>query len=202
MADWTDKGVQRRVISYSGFRLDGLGDLLPRAQGASVLDIGCNRGHVSFDLFTHGARVLHGCDNSEDAIRHANELFADYRSAEAKFEVVDLAKGVAPLALAFQQRTYDIVLFLAVYHKLRRAMAMHDLETLIGYLASLTERFFVWRGDREQVAEIEPILKKEGLRRVHYSEICEIMLPQFKEPVIQPAGIWARTNAVDRPPTK
>jgi len=201
MADWTDKGVQRRVISYSGFRLDGLADLLARANGASVLDIGCNRGHVCFDLFTHGARVLHGCDNSEDTIRHANELFADYRSAEAKFEVVDLAGGVKAVADAFPDRQYDMVLYLAVHHKLRRVMSADALRDLIAYLSRRCARFFVWRGDREQLPEIERALDR-GFRRVHYSEICEIMLPEFKEPVIQPAAIWSRSSAVDRPPTK
>jgi len=197
VADWTDKGVQRRVISYSGFRLDGLGDLLPRARGASVLDIGCNRGHVSFDLMHHGALVLRGCDNSEDAIRHANELFADYRHADARFDVIDLSKDIP-----FPAERFDIVLYLAVHHKLKRAMEFSKLQELVLDLASRCNRFFVWRGDREQLKEIEPLLRLRGFKRVHYSEICEIMLPQFKEPVMQPAAIWARTNAVDRPPTQ
>lgn len=202
MADWTDKGVQRRIISHSGFRLDGLGDLLPRAQGASVFDVGCNRGHVSHDLMYYGAAVLHGCDISADAIRHANELFADYRHVDAQFEVVDLTRGSEAILKVFTERCYDIVLYLAVHHKLRRAMAPGDLWDFIDWLAMHCDRFFVWRGDREQVKEIEPRLFRRGFKRVSYSEICEIVLPQFTEPVAQPAAIWARTDAVDRPPTK
>jgi len=191
---WTDKGVQRRIISHSGFRLDGLGDLLPRAAGASVFDVGCNRGHVCFDLMHHGASVLHGCDNSAETIRHANELFADYRHAQYKFEVVDLSIGGAAITKAFGEQRYDLTLMLAVYHKLRRVMPLHELVELVGFLAERTTKFFVWRGSREELPEFEPTLIAEGFRRVHYSEICEIMLREYTETVAQPAAIWSRLD--------
>lgn len=192
---WTDQGVQRRVISHSGFRLDGLGDLLPRALGASVFDVGCNRAHVCYHLMLYGASVLHGCDNSEETIRHANELFADYRHVEHKFRVVDLTQGGAAIDKAFgTEQKYDFMMFLAVYHKLHRVMGLNDLLTLVGYLADRTNKYFVWRGSREEKLEIEPIVLSRGFRLVHYSEICEIMLREYTEPVAQPSAVWARTD--------
>jgi len=191
---WTDKGVQRRIISHSGFRLDGLGDLLPRAAGASVFDVGCNRGHVCFDLMHHGASILHGCDNSAETIRHANELFADYRHAQYKFEVVDLTGGGAAITKAFGEQRYDITLMLAVYHKLSRVMPSDRLFELVQYLVNRTEKYFVWRGSREERDEFSPMVLREGFREVHYSEICEIMLREYTETVAQPAAIWARLD--------
>jgi SAM-dependent methyltransferase len=197
---WTDKGVQRRCISFSGFRLDGLGDLLPRAFGASVLDIGCNRGHVSHDLMGYGATVLHGCDIDPDVIRHANELFADYRHVEAKFEVVDLKGGAGAIKKAFGEkyrREYDIVLFLAIYHKLRRIMDLPAVLHLVDHLAHHCGRFFVWRGSRDEPSEFESTLTAKGFKRVHYSEISECAeMPGETWIRQQPAGIWAKTDAV------
>ena len=151
----------------------------------------------------HGASILHGCDNSADTIRHANELFADYRHAQHKFEVVDLTGGAAAVDKAFPNRQvpggitpekYDMVLMLAVYHKLRRVMELKDLLTLVGYFAHRCGKFFVWRGSREELGEFEPTVIAEGFRRVHYSEICEIELPEYTETVAQPAAIWARVD--------
>lgn len=195
MADWTDKGVQRRIISHSGFRLDGLGDLLPRAPAASVLDIGCNRGHVSHDFMSYGARVLHGCDNSVDAIRHANELFADYRHVEARFEVVDLRGGAGAIKKAFgdsYRKEYDFVLMLAIYHKLRRIMDLSALLHLVDHLAHHCGKFFVWRGSREEPDEFESTVLAKGFRRVHYSEICLVQRPDTQNVESQPTAVWAK----------
>lgn len=198
MADWTDKGIQRRIISHSGFRLDGLADLFPRCQGASIFDVGCNRGHVSHDLMYYGATTLHGCDSSKEAIRHANELFADYRHVSARFEVVDLTGGPHAIKAAFGQdyrKQYDFVLMLAVYHKLRRDMPTNDLLFLVDHLAHHTGRLFVWRGSENELAEFEPVLLQRNFARVHYSRLCEIKLPQFTDPVPQPCAIWAAPHA-------
>lgn len=197
MADWTDKGVQRRCINYSAFRLDGLGDLLPRARGSSVLDIGCNRGAVSYDLMLAGATVLHGCDNYAKGIDAANEYFADIRSVEARFEVVDLLGGAGAIKKAFgdkYRKEYDIVMMLAVYHKLRRIMPLQNLRHLVDHLAHHCGRFFVWRGSREEKPEFEDLLLARKFRLVHYSEICEIVLPEYSLPVAQPCAIWAKTE--------
>src|SRR5262245_50428504 len=128
-ADFTDQGVQRCIINFSGFRLDGLGDLIPRTRGASVFDVGCNRGGVCHDFVLAGASVVHGCDNGleEDhktpRIQTARRWFADIRSVESRFEFVDLAGGPGAIKKAFgtlYRAKYDFMLMLAVYHKLRR----------------------------------------------------------------------------------
>jgi SAM-dependent methyltransferase len=192
-ADWTDKHVQRRIISFSAFRLDGLADLLPRAKGASVFDIGCNRGAVSHDFVLAGARLVHGCDNSQTGIMVANEWFADIRSVEARFEVVDLTGGPRAVKQAFGHHYhahYDFMLMLAVYHKLRRVMPLDALLYLVDHFAHHTGKFFVWRGSDDERAEFEPVLLKRGFRLVHYSKISEVQLPEFTEPVPQPCAVW------------
>jgi hypothetical protein len=128
----------------------------------------------------------------------ANEWFADIRSVEARFEVVDLCGGAGAIKRAFgdsYRKAYDFTLMLAVYHKLRRVMELPALLHLVDHLAHHCGRFFVWRGSREELTEFEPTVLAKGFRRVHYSEINEIMLPEYTEPVAQPCAIWARTAA-------
>jgi hypothetical protein len=197
-ADFTDKGVQRRIISFSGFRLDGLGDLLVRAKGAAVFDIGCNRGAVCHDFVLSGAAVVHGCDNGLETdgttvISTANKWFADIRSVDACFEVVDLTGGPDAVRKAFGGRLrqrYDFMLMLAVYHKLRRVMPLDQLLRLVEFFAQHTGRFFVWRGSAQEVEEFEPVLTKCGFAKAHFSVICEVKLPEFPDAVPQPCAVW------------
>jgi len=73
--------------------MDGMVDLVMRAKDKSVFDIGCNRGLVGFEFANNGASIVHGCDIYEEGIKTAREVFADIRSTESRFEVVDLTNG-------------------------------------------------------------------------------------------------------------
>lgn len=193
-ADWTDKHVQRRIIHFSAFRLDGLADLLARGKDATVFDIGCNRGAVCHDFVLAGAKLVHGCDLSTVTIGTANEWFADIRSVESRFEVVDLKHGPEAVKLAFGKHylaKYDFMLMLAVYHKLRRIMPLAELLNLVDHFARHTGKFFVWRGGGDEVKEFEPVLLKRNFRLVHYSQICEVVMPDVTQPVPQPCAVWA-----------
>lgn len=194
-ADWTKGGFQRRIIGYHGFRLDGLADVLSRCQGASVFDIGCNRGMVCYEFALNGATVCHGCDEYERGMMVANEVFADCRNVDARFEVVDLTKGPTAIEAAFgadYRKPYDIIVMLAIYHKLRRIMPLSDLLALVRHMADRCGQYFVWRGSVDEMKEFEPQLLASGLRRVHFSEISEFVLPGDRVATLQPAAIWRR----------
>jgi 2-polyprenyl-3-methyl-5-hydroxy-6-metoxy-1,4-benzoquinol methylase len=49
-ADWSEYGMQRRVAGIHDLRLDGMTDILQRVRGRQTLDLGCNRGLVSYDF--------------------------------------------------------------------------------------------------------------------------------------------------------
>lgn len=169
--------IERRVAGHHDIRMDGMTDLVVRARGASVLDVGCNRGLVGFEMANNGAVLVHGCDIYERGIMTATELFADLRAVQSRFEVVDLTKG--PEALSpFGAERYDIVLLLATYHKLKRIMAPEALSELIKHLGARTIRFFAWRGtstehdkNRKEMKAIDDDLLPIGLERIHTSLI-------------------------------
>lgn len=181
--------LMRRVAGYHDLRMDGMTDLVLRARGAAVMDIGCNRGLVGFEFANNGAALVHGCDNYREGIDTARQLFADLRNVQSQFEVTDLTKGVDALK-AFGGTRYDIVLMLATYHKLKREMSVDALRALVKHFGDRTTRWFAWRGTSEKVneneaemASLDRDLRDVGLKRVHTS---------YLSLTLGVAAIWAR----------
>lgn len=182
--------IQRRVAGYHDIRMDGMTDLVVRARGASVFDIGCNRGLVAFEMANNGAASCHGCDTFEQGILTARELFADLRSVESKFAVIDLTGGGAAVSKEFGATQYDIVLCLATYHKLKRIMQASALSDLMVHFGRRTNRYFAWRGtsdkpreNEEEMSNLDRDLATVGMKRIHTSYISE---------VLGVAAVWAR----------
>lgn len=183
-------GLMRRVAGFHDIRMDGMTDLVMRARGASVLDIGCNRGMVGFEFYSNGATLVHGCDIYDKGIEAAREVFTDLRSVEFQFEVVDLVKGPSALRDAFGDRRYDIVLLLATYHKLKRVMPPALLTELVKAIGNRTIRYLAWRGtsdkheeNEQEIANLDRDLGACGMRRIHTSYISEELAV---------AAIWRR----------
>lgn len=175
--------VRRSGVGSHDIRFIGLTDLLLFARGASVIDVGCNRGHNAYEFYRDGARLVHGCDIHGPSIQAARHWFAELEYAESKFEVVDLTGGPQALTDAFGTEGYDIVLFIGVQHKLKRTMAQQKLDDLTLYLGQRTLKYLGWMGSGpEDLEPMDKILKRSGLRRIHTSE--------FAKPGI--AAVWQR----------
>ncbi len=181
------RNLMRRVAGYHDIRMDGISDLVLRARGASVLDVGCNRGLVGFEFANNGARLVHGCDLYEDGIKTAREIFKDLSNVVSRFEVVDLTKegsiGV------FGNYPYDIVLLLAVVHKLRRVMKEDDIREFVRKCGGLTRRYIGWRSvsndklkAKGEMEYMDEWLGAVGMRREQTSFISDL----------GPAAIWAK----------
>jgi SAM-dependent methyltransferase len=183
--------VQRRVAGFNNIRLDGMTDLVLRAKGKSVFDIGCNRGMVGYQFAEQGAAVVHGCDNYEVGIQTAREVFADLRFVESRFEVVDLVAGSKPLNV-FNSSGYDIVLCLATYHKLKRLLPANELTALMQFFGRWTRKYFGWRGtsdkpdeNEQEIVALDRDFRAVGLRRIHTSYLSSDL---------GVAAIWARQS--------
>src|SRR5262245_13007044 len=77
---------QRRVMGLHDIRFYGLSDLLLRARGCSVIDIGMNRGHVAYDFAINGARLVHGCDIDGASVQAARHWFSELPHCQTQFE--------------------------------------------------------------------------------------------------------------------
>ncbi len=180
--------LQRRVAGHHDIRLDGITDLVMRSKGASVFDIGCNRGLVGFELANNGAELVHGCDNHKEGIATARGLFCDLRAVRSRFEVVDLTLGSDAVMSAFEndyQERYDIVVMLATYHKLKRIMSPYHLNKLMLHFAKRTGTYFAWRGYMDEIDALDALFAMDSrLKRVHTSHLSTQLEPA--------AAIWAR----------
>jgi SAM-dependent methyltransferase len=181
--------VQRRVAGNNNIRLDGMTDLVLRAKGKSVFDIGCNRGMVGYQFAEQGAAIVHGCDTYDIGIQTAREVFADLRFVEGRFEIVDLTAGPKSLGV-FNMPGYDIVLCLATYHKLKRLMPERELSDLMRFFGRWTRKYFGWRGtsdkpeeNEQEIAMLDRDFKDVGLRRIHTS---------YMSSELGVAAVWAR----------
>lgn len=180
--------LMRRVAGYHDIRMDGVSDLVLRARGSRVMDIGCNRGLVGFEFANNGATAVHGCDNYEEGIQTARQLFCDLRSVESRFECLDLTK---PGALdVFAGCQYDIIVMLATYHKIKRVMDPNILSLLMQDIARRTLKFFAWRATSDkpneneaEMLQLDRDMNVQGLKRIHTSYISE---------TLGVAAIWAR----------
>lgn len=173
--------VQRRVAGANDVRMDGMLDLLARAEGRSVFDIGCNVGGVGFSFYENNAKVVHGCDIYKEGIAAARLWFAQLRDVQSRFEVVDLVKGAPEVQRAFANSGmdgYDFVVCLATYHKIKRLMPERDLSDLMVFFGRWTKKYFAWRGTSHQHEEnwvelknLDKDLGASGLKRVHTSAL-------------------------------
>ncbi len=89
-------------------QLLGLDPLFDEAKGATILDVGCAEGLLSMELAKKGAQVT-GVEIVESHIEVAKQLRG---ALSCRFEVAD-ANDYQP------DEDYDIVLLLAILHKLK-----------------------------------------------------------------------------------
>lgn len=159
-------------MQYGENRLSGLMDLLSFAHGATVLDIACNRGLVGFEFARKGAKLIHGCDRDEMAVKMSREILAEFPNVQSRFEVTDLTKGAKSIEMF--NLTYDIVFFMRIFHKLERVMTKEAMAELLVGIARKTSKYLAWRGDINTVPWLEQTLLPMGLKRIHFTQISEL----------------------------
>jgi tRNA (mo5U34)-methyltransferase len=94
--------------------------VLPRVNGKSVLDIGCNAGFYAMEVKRSGARRVLAIDSEEDYLRQAR--FA------AEVNDLDIEFGqLSVYDVGTLQEQFDVVLFMGVFYHLRHPLLALDL---------------------------------------------------------------------------
>lgn len=158
-------------------RLDGFAGFLIHAPGASVLDLGCHRGLVSYEFAAHGAATITGVDIESSSIAFAKRLFEDVESCDSQFETNSIF--VTP-RLTIQY--YDFVLLLGVFHKLKRMATANELDDLMEKIAKATRRYFIFNGSAEDLLTVNRTFNPNFLQ-VSFTKIRD-----------QYNAVWERTK--------
>lgn len=98
-------------------QMAGLGPLWPRVYGGTVLDVGCAEGLISMEAIRRGARYVRGVEIVPGHVHIARRMAESLPRGSITFQVGDANTYVPPCA------SYDVVLLLAILHKLRDPVA-------------------------------------------------------------------------------
>ena len=172
MALFRSRTIGRKNFAGDIFsRFEGLEPLFEAARGASVLDVGSNEGLISYEFARHGARLVHGFERDRDRVQFSLRLFRDV-AIDSHFEVAnlavtghDFAKGARGQVLL---PSYDIVLYLGMYHHLHKQAGKEVADDLVRFLV---ERAGSWFGTRSPEVELyEPLILEGGFELVGRTE--------------------------------
>jgi SAM-dependent methyltransferase len=114
-------------------RLSDLFDCGVDYSGRTILDAGCNMGIIAYEISKHRPASIHGIDTYRPALRLARQLFLGIE-IESRFDRLDLTARHAEAKLAPE---YDLVLFLSVYHHIKKQNGVAAAE---GAVRRLTTR--------------------------------------------------------------
>lgn len=163
--------VNAATFTGSAFdRLSGLDYLLNDCKGASILDIGCCDGLVAYEFAKSGAGLIHGIDCNISDIAFATRLFRSIPT-ESAFIHADVARGLErhfETHKAVFRNSYDIVLFLGIYHHLRRQMSLERLSALLDVLLGRSKSLFAIRTNL--VSECESQVRASGFKLLYEAE--------------------------------
>lgn len=106
-------------------QLTGLERALVDARGRTVLDLGCAEGLIAMEFARAGASAVVGIDSNDDLLKQGRLILDRARMREPRLRVVELQH--ADLNDAEECTSYDVVLALAIFHKLRDPVgALHS----------------------------------------------------------------------------
>ncbi|MFV1979020.1 MAG: class I SAM-dependent methyltransferase [Myxococcota bacterium] len=163
---WLERGRRKRFTGNLFDRSRGLEPVLEDCRGETILDIGSCDGLVAYEFARAGASTIHGLERDAADVYFANRLFRDVPT-ESRFIQADLSISGPEFDRRYGQKllpAYDMLLFLGVYHHLKRQAAPEALGSLIDVLLRRTRRRAVVR--TKQIDEMEERLRTAGFARV------------------------------------
>ena len=156
LSDWLWRDREKHFTGSVLDRLRGLDPVLASCRDTKVLDVTSSDGLISYEFFRRGAALIHGIERNRFSLRIARYIFADV-PIPSRFIEADLAIGSRSLDAAIGSQllpSYDIVLFLGIYHHLIGQMSAESLEELVKFFMSRSTCWFVVRTDL-----MEPVAK-------------------------------------------
>lgn len=143
----------------------GLGPVFDACKGKTVLDLGCAEGLLSCEFARRGAVAVHGVEVVAEHVEVGRKLVGD----------LPVTLEVGDLNTWRPRRSYDIVLALALLHKLRnpaaaaRELFFHANDLVVLRMPPATGMTVVDARSGNTPYNIATVMDEEGFVRVHQS---------------------------------
>jgi hypothetical protein len=149
-------------------RIRGLDKLIKSSANQTILDLGASECIVAKTFLDAGAFCTHCFDQNADYIKNGARLIEDYQSSYARVANISPWQEFKAKHYDVLLKSYDIVLFLGLYHHLPTTTR---LEALVG-AANFARKYFVVRTPMANYLNdhIEGVLSSQGFKLV---EECE-----------------------------
>ena len=112
----------------------------------SILDLGCNVGHLSFELASHGFKV-YGIDYDGNAINIAKKI-NEYYHMDCEF----YAKNILDISLMYQK--YDVILFLSAFQWIVKQIGIFKAKMFINILSDRCKYMFFETSGSDSMAQL------------------------------------------------
>ena len=153
--------LQSKSWRKSSDRFDTMIQSLPH-QPFTCLDIGCNEGYFTFKMAEKGAYCL-GVDAGRNEIMIADALAKIHKVNNISFVNLSVDSKIARLF-----PTFDVVIFMSVFHHLVRHNGLDDAKATLTSLSSICGKYmFFETGQPNEVG-------------VSWAESLEFMLPDIQ----------------------
>jgi glycosyltransferase involved in cell wall biosynthesis/predicted O-methyltransferase YrrM len=154
-------------------RIAGLNTVLDQCAGSTVLDLGAAEGVIGYFFAKNGIRLYHGFELEASRVEFARSILAQAPVPEFSFRQANLADWPSFLEQhgALLLESYDIVLFLGLYHHLPESTRM---EALLGAMQKC-DNWFVIRTPERVVREddLVSLIESRGFTLVGQAAACQ-----------------------------
>jgi SAM-dependent methyltransferase len=140
----TDKSYQIRYKNRNIEKLELIKNFIPSFTDLSILDVGCNSGFFSIELNKLGAFV-NGIDIDETLISEIK----NFENKTLKFNVASVEE------IAEQGVSFNIILFMSVYHHLINLRGLDKAREILRKLATMSECLIFESGQRDEDVSFE-----------------------------------------------
>lgn len=102
-------------------QMTGIEGAIAEAKGRTVLDLGCAEALIGMEFVAAGADFVYGCDSNIRLLQTAEEISRSRNIGIDRFQLerIDLNRAVVDAKPIGPRARYDVVLALAVLHKLQ-----------------------------------------------------------------------------------
>ncbi|MEW9837734.1 hypothetical protein [Mesorhizobium marinum] len=143
------------------WRLTGIFDCNVDYSGKTILDAGCNIGLIDYEISKRSPAFIHGIDSYRAGISAARHIFQGV-DVPSRFDVADLGNDRRLRKLLLP--SYDIVLFMSVWHQVKQNRGSRISDRLVATLTEHCSGVVVAKNPERFSSSFKQVMHDHGFR--------------------------------------